>query len=113
LQWARLYGTVDANLIPKSDLPPANLTYGVNLKESNPLIFSEYMLNIAIAGLIKGRNSGAAPSAPSSSSFVFSDRMYMSCNYISVLEYANWVQGEQLRSFLLDQPGCSDVQSSC
>jgi hypothetical protein len=48
-----------------------------------------------------------APPAPSSASFVFGDRKYTSRNYFSVLDYANWVQGEQLRSFFIDQSGHS------
>jgi hypothetical protein len=33
-------------------------------------------------------------------SFVFGDKTHTSCNYISVLEYANWVQGGAAPEFL-------------
>jgi hypothetical protein len=46
--------------------------------------FYSYMLDLAIAGLIKGRNSGAAPPAPSSSRFVFGGIMKIGCNYLSI-----------------------------
>jgi hypothetical protein len=37
-------------------------------------------------------------------SFVFGDRTYTSCNYISVREYANWVQGSSSRVSSLINP---------